>query len=73
MGCGAPVIPVIGLAFVGLSSATLALLALLSRVATTLVFITVTLGVVYLSWLASGRAIKVNGSGISLRHRVTLP
>ena len=70
MGCGAPVIPVIGLAFVGLSSGTLALLAALSRVATTLVFIAVTLGVVYLGWLASGRAIKVNGSGSSIRAAV---
>ena len=52
MGCGAPVIPVVGLAFVGLSSGTLALLAELSRVATTLVFIAVTLAVIYLGWLA---------------------
>ena len=32
MGCGAPVIPVVGLAFAGLSSGTLAFLASLSRV-----------------------------------------
>ncbi len=56
MGCGAPVIPVVGLAFVGLSSGALALLAELSRVATILVFIAVTLGVVYLGWLAGQRA-----------------
>jgi hypothetical protein len=55
MGCGAPMLPVVGLAFVGLSSGTLALLAELSRVATTLVFIAVTLGVVYFGWLAGGR------------------
>ena len=39
MGCGAPVIPVVGLAFAGLSSGTLALLASLSRVMTALVFL----------------------------------
>ena len=49
MGCGAPVIPVVGLAFVGLSSGTLALLAGLSHVATSLVFIAVTAGVIYLA------------------------
>lgn len=54
MGCGAPVIPVVGLAFAGLTSGTLALLAVLSRVATAFVFIAVTLGVVYLGWLAGG-------------------
>src|SRR6267378_6817082 len=43
MGCGAPVLPVIGPAFVGLSSGTLALLAELSHVATILVFIALTL------------------------------
>jgi hypothetical protein len=56
MGCGAPMLPVVGLAFVGLSSGTLALLAELSRVATAFVFIAVTLGVAYLGWLAGGRA-----------------
>jgi hypothetical protein len=58
MGCGAPVLPVIGLVFVGLSSGTLALLAELSRVATALVVVALTLGVVYLSWLAGARAAR---------------
>jgi len=53
VGCGAPVIPVVGLAFVGLSSGTLTLLAGLSRVATTFVLIAVALGVAYLGWLVS--------------------
>jgi hypothetical protein len=56
MGCGAPVIPVVGLAFVGLSSGALVLLAELSRVATILVFVAVALGVIYLAWLAGGLA-----------------
>ena len=60
MGCGAPVIPVVGLAFVGLSSGTLALLANLSRVATATVFIAVLLGVVYLAWRA-GELVAASG------------
>jgi len=55
MGCGAPVIPVVGLAFAGLSSGTLALLANLSLVATLVVFIVVGIGVAWLGWLAGGR------------------
>jgi hypothetical protein len=50
MGCGAPVIPVVGLAFVGLSSGTLALLAQVSRVATALVLLALGAGVAYLGW-----------------------
>jgi len=57
MGCGAPVLPVIGLAFVGLTSGTLILLAQLSRVATWMVFIAVTLGVIVLGWRAGAPAI----------------
>lgn len=47
MGCGAPVIPVIGLAFIGLSSGTLRLLAELSRAGTVIVLFTMTLGLVF--------------------------
>ncbi len=52
VGCGAPVIPVVGLAFVGLSSGTLKFLAEFSRVASTTVLLAMTLGVAYLGWLA---------------------
>jgi hypothetical protein len=55
MGCGAPVVPVVGLAFVGLSSGALALLAELSRVATAFVFMAATAGVAYLGWRAGSR------------------
>jgi len=76
MGCGAPMLPVVGLAFVGLSSGTLALLAELSRVATTLVFIAVTLGVVYFGWLAGGRPMSVDDSnssnGVAAKQRIAL-
>ncbi len=57
MGCGAPVLPVVGLAFVGLSSGALVLLAQLSRVATSAVFIAVTLGVIVLGWRTGGPAV----------------
>jgi hypothetical protein len=52
MGCGAPVLPVVGLAFAGLSSGTLAFLAGLSRVTTLLVFLALTAAVVVLGWQA---------------------
>ncbi len=51
MGCGAPVIPVIGLAFVGLSSGTLKLLAETSKIGTSVVLVAMTLGVAYFGWL----------------------
>ena len=57
IGCGAPVIPVVGLAFVGLSSGTLASLAQLSRIATGFVLIAAAAGVVYLGWLAGKSAV----------------
>lgn len=53
VGCGAPVLPAVALAFAGLSSGTLALLSQLSRVATTMVLLSVTLGVAYLGWRVS--------------------
>jgi len=62
MGCGAPVIPVVGLVFVGLSSGALALLAELSRVATAVVFSAVLVGVAYMGWLAGGQATAGGGS-----------
>lgn len=52
MGCGAPVLPVIGLAFAGLSSGTIAFLSELSGIATAAVFAAMTLGVGYLGWRA---------------------
>ncbi len=53
MGCGAPVLPVIGLAFVGLSSGTLKLLASLSKVSTAVVLSAMTFGVAYFGWTVS--------------------
>jgi len=50
MGCGAPVIPVVGLAFAGLASTTLAWLSHLSAVATAVVLVGMGAGVLYLAW-----------------------
>jgi hypothetical protein len=52
MGCGAPVIPVVGLAFAGLSSGTLALLSSLSRVTSALVLLALAAAVIVLGWQA---------------------
>lgn len=58
MGCGAPVLPVVGLAFVGLSSGTLAFLASLSSVATATVLLAIVVAVAWLGWHA-GRDVTV--------------
>jgi hypothetical protein len=50
MGCGAPVIPVLGLAFVGLESGTLHFLAQSSRVATIAVFAVLLLAIGYIGY-----------------------
>lgn len=52
-GCGAPVIPVLGLAFVGLESGTLHFLAQSSRVATIALFAVLVLAVGYLGFRTS--------------------
>jgi hypothetical protein len=49
-GCGAPVLPVLGLAFVGLESGTLHFLAQSSRFATLGLFAVLMLAVSYLAW-----------------------
>ena len=50
VGCGAPVLPVVGLVFAGLSSGTLALLSGLSRLASAVVLIGLLAGIAYLGW-----------------------
>lgn len=59
MGCGAPVMPVVGLAFVGLSSGSIALLSSLSTVATAMVIVGMALGVIYLAWRVGGVPVTV--------------
>ena len=55
MACGAPVIPVVGLAFVGLSSTTLTLFAQLSTYGTLAVIIALTAGILHLAWQTGAR------------------
>jgi hypothetical protein len=67
VGCGAPVLPVVGLVFAGLSSGTLALLSYGSRVATIVVFAGLGASIVYLGWQlgrprASGRGARRTAS-----------
>jgi len=50
VGCGAPVLPVVGLALTELSSGTVTLLGSLSRVATAAVVIALVLGIGGLGW-----------------------
>ena len=56
MGCGVPILPVIGLAFTGLSSGALAFFASFSQVAIWVVLGAVTIGVAWLGWLAGAAA-----------------
>jgi hypothetical protein len=57
MGCGAPVLPVVGLAFAGLSSGTLVLLSRLSTAASAVLIVALLVAVAGLGWRA-GRAAR---------------
>jgi len=50
VGCGAPVLPVVGLVFTGLSSGTLAVLSVSSRIAGAGVLVLLSGAVAYLGW-----------------------
>lgn len=52
VGCGAPVLPVVGLAFAGLSSTTLAVLSQLSRVSAIAVIVALLIAIGWLGWRA---------------------
>ena len=54
-GCGAPVLPVLGLTLQGLTSGTLAALTSVSQIASQVVLIAMTLAVVVLAWTVSRR------------------
>jgi len=56
VGCGAPVLPVVGLVFAGLSSGTLALLSGVSRVLSLVVLVALTIAVAWLGWQAGASA-----------------
>lgn len=53
-GCGVPVLPIVGLAFSGLSSGTLTLFSTLSRVSIAVVLAAMALAVLWLGWRAGG-------------------
>jgi hypothetical protein len=56
VGCGAPVLPVVGLVFAGLSSTTLAVLSQVSRVSAIAVVVALVLAIGWLGWtLGAGR------------------
>src|SRR5262249_46767497 len=52
VGCGAPVLPIVGLVFAGLSSGTLAALSGASRVLSAVVLVALALVVAWLGWQA---------------------
>ena len=54
MGCGAPVLPVIGLAFAGLSSTTIKWMSELSTIGTAAVLIGLATAVAWLGWRVGG-------------------
>ena len=57
VGCGAPVLPVVGLMFAGLSSGTLALLSGASRILSAVVLVALTIVVVWLGWQAGSTSV----------------
>jgi hypothetical protein len=54
-GCGAPILPVLGLTLQGLTSGTLAALTSVSQIASRIVLIGMTLAVVILAWIVNRR------------------
>jgi hypothetical protein len=56
VGCGAPVLPVVGLVFAGLSSGTLAWLSQLSRISAVLVMVALLIAIARLGWQAGRRS-----------------
>jgi hypothetical protein len=58
VGCGAPVLPVVGLAFAELSSGTLTLLSSASRVLSGVVLVALTLVVARLGWQAGTTSVQ---------------
>ncbi len=55
-GCGAPVLPIVGLAFSGLSSGTLAIFSALSRIGVASILAAMALAVLWLGWRVGSAA-----------------
>ena len=68
MGCGVPVLPVVGLAFTGVSTGTLRFFGDLARVATAVVLVAMTVGVAWFGWLV-GAARKASPSPLLQQRR----
>lgn len=64
VGCGAPVIPVVGLALVGLSSGTLLLIAEIGKVATAAVMAVMVIAVLYLGRLVNRTEVLLDVSSL---------
>lgn len=73
MGCGVPVLPVVGLALTGVSSGTLPLLAQVSRVATAVVLVTMTAGVAWFGWITGESVPASHGAPPGDAERSTGP
>ncbi|MBI4636220.1 MAG: hypothetical protein HY727_07700 [Candidatus Rokubacteria bacterium] len=63
VGCGAPVLPVVGLVFTGLTSTTLKLLGQVSIVATTTILVVLLVAVAHLAWQAGGERRRARLTG----------
>jgi hypothetical protein len=66
-GCGVPVLPVVGLAFTGLSSGTLTLFSTLSRISIAVVLAAMALAVLWLGWRAGGAGAGGDGPDTGAR------
>jgi hypothetical protein len=67
VGCGAPVLPVVGLVFAGLSSTTLAMMSLVSRVSAIAVVVVLVVAIVWLGWQAGTRPPRPRQAGDQAR------
>lgn len=72
-GCGVPVLPVVGLAFTGLSSGTLTLFTTLSRISIAVVLFAMGVAVLWFGWRVGSTLSEVRpgtGSGPSLPNAI---
>jgi len=72
VGCGAPVLPVVGLVFAGLSSTTVALLSEISRISAIAVVLALLIAIVWLGWQVGARAPRSHSAreaGTAALHR----
>jgi len=69
VGCGAPVLPVVGLVFTGLSSGTLAVLSGASRVLSVVVLVTLAVVDAWLGWHAGASSRVAHQSALTTTRR----